>query len=108
MRKWLGLKTKIVQASSLGIGGGPSERLLNFCVHFGAQRYLSGDAAREYLDLDLFADNDIKVEWQNYHHPTYPQLYGEFISHLSALDMVLNCGEDSQAILANHSKEEGL
>ncbi len=108
MQKWFGITTQVVQASSLGIAGGQSERLLNFCLHFGAQRYLSGNAAENYLDLQLFTENNVLVEWQNYQHPTYPQLHGEFISHLSALDMVLNCGEGSHEILTQHLKEEGL
>jgi hypothetical protein len=100
MARWLSLKPAVFRSSALGIGGSRSERLVNFCLHFGATRYLSGDAAQDYLDLDLFTSAGIAVEWQRFRHPVYPQLHGEFVPYLSALDLVLNCGDDSSGILA--------
>jgi WbqC-like protein family len=101
--KWLELRTTIVRSSSLGIQGGQSERLVNHCLHFGAGRYLSGAAARDYLLTPLFNSHHIDVIWQDYSHPTYPQLHGAFISHLSTLDLLLNCGDQSRSILLSHS-----
>lgn len=98
---WLGVSARFARSSELGIEGERSERLLRICQHFGASRYLSGSAARDYLDLDLFACSGIAVEWQDYHHPTYPQLHGEFVPYLSALDLLLNNGPTSGAILAS-------
>jgi hypothetical protein len=97
---WLGIKKQMVRSSGLGVNGERSERLLNICAHFGARRYLSGNAAHDYLDVDLFASNGIEVEWQNYKHPVYPQQHGEFIPFLSTLDLLLNCGEKSHSIIA--------
>lgn len=99
MCEWLQLKRDVIRASSLGIEGDRSDRLLALCRHFGATRYLSGDAAKTYLDRELFAQNGIEVEWQGFRHPVYPQQHGEFVPFLSALDLVLNCGPDSAAIL---------
>ncbi|MBI4534458.1 MAG: WbqC family protein [Candidatus Melainabacteria bacterium] len=104
MCNWLGLKRQLVRSSELNIQGKRSERLLNLCLYFQAGHYLSGNAARNYLDLDLFASHDIEVEWQDYKHPVYPQLHGEFMPYLSALDLLLNCGDKSGAILAGGSK----
>lgn len=98
--RWLGLRAKTVRSSELGIYGERSQRLLNLCLHFGASRYLTGDAARSYLDVDLFTRNDIEVRWQNYRHPIYPQQHGRFEPYLSVLDLLLNCGDESAAILA--------
>jgi hypothetical protein len=99
MCEWLGIERKIVCASQLGIDGHRSERLLGICRHFNADCYLSGDSAQNYLNLALFADAGVRVEWQNYHHPVYPQLHGEFLPYLSALDLVLNVGPESISIL---------
>jgi hypothetical protein len=96
---WLGLRRRIERSSALGIGGERSERLLNICRHFGASTYLSGDAAQAYLDVPLFERHGIAVEWQRFTHPAYPQLHGEFVPFLSALDLVLNCG-DGAALIA--------
>jgi hypothetical protein len=103
MCDWLGVTTSIRRASQLGASGGQSERLLSICRMHGATCYLSGDAARDYLDLDLFAQAGIRVQWQDYKHPVYAQRHGPFISHLSALDLVLNLGPDSGALLASQT-----
>ena len=98
---WLGLgPRKTVRSSELGINGERSQRLLDLCLHFGASRYLTGDAARSYLDVELFKQHHVEVQWQNYVHPVYPQQHGRFIPFLSALDLLLNCGDESAAILA--------
>jgi hypothetical protein len=97
--RWLGIASVMALSSRLGIEGERSERLVALCRHFGATRYLSGDAARSYLRVDLFERDGIAVEWQNYAHPTYPQQHGPFVPYLSALDLVLNCGDESATIL---------
>jgi hypothetical protein len=97
---WLKVKTPMVLSSSLPVTGDRNERLVALCRHFDASRYRSGEAARAYLDVELLDREGIEVEWQNLDHPVYPQLHGEFVSHLSALDLILNCGEESAALLA--------
>jgi hypothetical protein len=101
MAAWLGVKACAHRASGLGIDGERSERLLKICQRFDATRYLSGNAARSYLDVDLFRRHGIVVEWQEYPHPTYRQLHGPFVPYLSAIDLILNCGEESSAILSD-------
>ena len=101
MCAWLGLRRTILRSSQLGIGGERSGRLLALCRHVGADTYLSGDAAQSYLDLDLFHEAGIRVEWQEYRHPRYPQLHGDFVPYLSALDLILNAGPDSLGIIAS-------
>jgi hypothetical protein len=103
MAGWLGLRRRIERASALDIGGGQSERLLNICRHFGASTYLSGAAARDYLDVPAFEGHGITVEWQQYEHPVYPQLHGDFVPYLSAIDLLLNCGEDAAGVLEGPS-----
>ena len=104
MAEWFGLHTPIERSSALDVGGERSERLVNICRHFGASRYLSGDAARSYLDSPLFERSGLRVEWQQYTHPVYPQLHGDFVSHLSALDLLLNCGDEA-ALIAFGSRQ---
>jgi hypothetical protein len=96
---WLRIERQMVRASELGIGGERSERLLNICRHLGARRYLSGNAAQSYLDVELFVRHGIEVKFQNYEHPVYPQQHGQFVPLLSALDLLLNCGDESAAIV---------
>jgi len=98
MANWLGLRRRVERSSRLGIGGERSERLVGICRHFGAATYVSGDAAAAYLDVGLFERNGIAVEFQRYAHPTYPQRHGEFVPYLSALDLLLNCGDEAPLI----------
>lgn len=99
----LACKTEIVRSSKLKVTGDRCERLLNFCKHFSAEKYLSGNAAQSYLDLDMFGNHGIEVEWQNYNHPVYSQVGGDFIPYLSVLDLLLNCGPESAAIIGTQS-----
>jgi hypothetical protein len=95
-----------VRSSELGIGGDRNTRLLTLCRHFGADTYLSGNAAQAYLDVAMFAAAGVRVEWQDFRHPEYPQQHGPFVSHLSALDLVLNVGKECAAVLAGGSRAE--
>ncbi len=99
MSGWFDIERPMYLSSDLGIGGDRNSRLLNICKHFAARTYLSGAAAREYLDVALFERHDIHVEWQDFDHPQYPQLHGDFIPYLSALDCVLNMGPDCRLVL---------
>ncbi len=101
--QWLNLRRTIFCASELGIGGGKSERLVNISKRFKAKRYLSGTAARDYLDVELFERSGISVEWHDYRHPTYPQQHGAFVPFLSAIDLILNYGEQSLLVLAGEN-----
>ena len=104
MAEWLGVRTQIERSSCLGIAGERSARLVRICQRFGATRYLSGNAALAYLDVGLFASSGIEVVWQDFRHPTYPQQHGDFVPYLSAMDLLLNCGERSAAILVGEEK----
>ena len=97
---WLGFERSMLRASELGIGGDQSERLLAICRHLGANRYLTGDSARDYLDTGLFERHGVEVVWQHYEHPVYPQQHGPFVPYLSVIDLILNCGDASLGILA--------
>lgn len=98
MAQWFGLRRRVERSSTLGIEGRRSERLVKLCRYFGATKYVSGDAAKDYLDLALFTQHGIQVEWQQYVHPAYPQLHGEFVPYLSALDLLFNCGDEAPLI----------
>jgi len=96
----LGIETTFVRSSELDIRGDRLERLLEICLKFGAEHYLTGDSAKDYMDEELFASHGIKVEYQNYIHPVYTQLHGEFLSHLSVVDLLFNCGPESLSIIS--------
>jgi hypothetical protein len=99
-RKWLGITVPIVRASSLGLTGVKTDRILSLCDAVGAVSYLSGSGGSQgYLDTERLARAGIQTMWQRFPHPIYPQRYAGlgFISHLGFLDLLFNCGPDSAA-----------
>ena len=95
----MGIETKTVLSSSLGISGEKSERLAKIVASLGADTYLSGPGATAYLDEAPFAHLGIGVVWQDYQYPSYPQINGPFIPHLSCLDALFNCGPELGNVL---------
>lgn len=87
---------KIILASELNISPGvkKTDALVQICKKVRANVYLSGMGAKDYLEVEKFTKENIKVVWQNFHHPLYPQLYGEFVPNLSIIDALLNIGEE--------------
>jgi hypothetical protein len=96
----IGIATPRHRASELDVGGDRNERLINLCQHFRATRYISGNAAQDYLDVAQFAAAGIEVVWHNYDHPNYAQQHGEFVPYLSVLDLLLNVERNSLAVLS--------
>ena len=66
--------------------------IVELCRATNAQVYLSGTGAGAYNDPQRLASEGIELRYQDFHHPTYPQLGEGFLPNLSALDMLLNCG----------------
>jgi len=105
--QWLaaafGLRQPIVRSSALGVTGSRSELLVAICQKLEATDYLSGVSGRDYLDTSLFDRAGVAVRFQEFYHPIYRQCYAPFIPGLSAVDLLLNYGEDSLAILVESS-----
>jgi hypothetical protein len=93
---YLGIVTRIADCSEYAIASGKSQRLLAICTEASADVYVSGPAAKDYLDETLFAGHGVGVEWFDYSgYPEYPQLWGEFAHGVSVLDLLFNCGKDA-------------
>jgi hypothetical protein len=102
--RWLGIARPLLLSSQLGARGSKTHRIVELCRRAGADRYLSGDGgSRLYLDVALLAEAGIAVDWQNFNHPIYRQRYPAlgFVPRLSAIDLILNCGPASGALLAS-------
>ena len=105
----LGMKDKkIIRSSTLDITGNRIERLVRICKMFMADIFYEGVSGRRYIDEGSFVENGIKVEFQDYKHPVYHQLHGNFVPYLSVIDLLFNHGVDSFAIMANQKIAEAL
>jgi hypothetical protein len=95
--KIIHIPTAITSSTDYHLTGGRSERLLSLCQQARATSYLSGLAAKDYLDVGLFEAAGIEVAWMDYTgYPAYGQLYSPpFIHEVSILDLILNKGGDN-------------
>jgi hypothetical protein len=96
----LGIDTQISNASEMEpLSEGRDERLIALCKHFGADTYLAGAGGRQYMRIEKFEETGTKVVFQDYHHPVYEQLFGEFSPQLSVLDLLFNYGTKSLDVI---------
>ncbi|ODT82052.1 MAG: hypothetical protein ABS76_09470 [Pelagibacterium sp. SCN 64-44] len=94
--QYIGIHTHISNSWDHPYGGERSERLVQLCQSRGATHYISGPAARDYLDVALFEAQGITVQWFDYGgYRDYPQPWGEFTHQVSVVDLLFNCGKAS-------------
>jgi|SRR6056297_84149 len=92
----LGINTKITSSANYSLVEGKTERLVNICKEAGANQYISGPSAKDYLNIGLFEKEDIEVQWMEYSgYPEYTQLYPPFAHGVSIIDLILNEGPNA-------------
>jgi hypothetical protein len=93
---YLDIKTQISSSSSYKLIDGKTERLADLCAQAGGTVYISGPAARGYIDEKIFEDAHITLKWFDYSgYPEYPQQWGAFTHAVTVLDLLFNCGKSS-------------
>ena len=95
----LDIDVEWVTASAMGFTGRKSALILEHVERLDGDAVILGRHGRDYLDERPFRARGILVRYQDYRHPEYPQRFGAFRSHLSVLDLLLNCGPASRSIL---------
>lgn len=102
----LGLKNdkKFIYSSELKVEGKKTDRLINILTKIGADEYISGPTAKAYIDSNKFKEAGITLYWYEFNHPTYPQLYGDFIPYMSVIDLLFNVGENALNYIRKGSK----
>lgn len=98
---YFALGTDFRRASALGVPGRATGRLVDLCRHLQATEYVTGHGARHYLDHDAFTAHGIDVRYMDYRRTPYPQQHGAFDPHVSALDLVANCGRDGRWLIGS-------
>jgi WbqC-like protein family len=98
--KQLEIDTNMTLLSDLGVCGTGDNRIIDVCRRLGDSRFLVQKTARKYYDMQHLASAGIQVVDFRPISPVYPQLWGNFIPNLSALDLVLNCGPKAHDIIS--------
>ena len=96
----LNIKTTIPRSSDYHLAGGKTERLVGLVQEAGGDCYLSGPAAKDYIDVKCFQQAGIELEWMDYSgYPEYTQLSATFEHGVTILDLIFNEGFDAPQFL---------
>jgi hypothetical protein len=105
----IGIRTPLSWSTDYPSEGSKTERLLTLCESAKADEYISGPAARSYLDQELFESRGIAVRWLDYeNYPEYPQLHPPFDPAVSVVDLLFNAGVEARKYMKHldlHSDE---
>lgn len=89
----LGIPTVISSSREYDLSADRVGRLVSICQQAGASTYLSGPAAKDYLEEGRFEAKGIKVEWMDYSgYREYTQLFPPFEHAVTILDLIFNVG----------------
>jgi WbqC-like protein len=92
----LGIKTHFSWSSEYPEIEGKTERLVGWCKLLNATEYLTGPAAKTYIDEGLFVKAGIELRYMDYSgYPEYRQLYPPFEHAVSIVDLIFNEGPDA-------------
>jgi hypothetical protein len=98
--EYLGIQRETLRSSDLHLAREDKSRhLLEICRRARIDWLYDGQKAADFLDLPLFEQHGIRVDFQVYAHPVYPQVLTPFVSHLSVVDLIFNCGPDSLSLV---------
>ncbi len=88
--------TQFMRSSDLpNIIGARTDRLISILKYVGADHYISGPSARDYIEHEKFEHAGIKLEYMNYVYPEYDQLHPPFEGQVSIIDLLFMQGGNS-------------
>jgi len=102
MLRWMNIQTPVRRSSQMSATGVASELVLNLCREAGATHYLSGMGGKNYLEPKSFNQAGVDLVYLPATLPdSYAQLFPKvgFMNHLSALDIIFNCGDTWRSYL---------
>jgi hypothetical protein len=102
LARLLGIETPIVVSSEAGLearfreergpDGDATDRVISYVTAVGGGALLEGETGASYLDVDRCRERGVGVHFHRYAHPLWRQLHEGFVSHLSAIDLLLCTG----------------
>ncbi len=98
--QFLSIETRLTWSMDYSLPSGTTERLVAMCRQAGATEYLSGPAARDYIEPRLFEEAGVTLTYMDYEgYPEYAQLYPPFDHQVSIIDLLVHTGPDAAAHL---------
>ena len=95
-RNFLGIKTEFKDSLEYNCSGAKLERLLDLLSKSGARRYVSGPAAKDYIDEEAFIQAGVALVFKDYSgYPDYLQFHPPFDHYVSVRDLLFHVGPDA-------------
>lgn len=92
-RDVLGITTEFVDSRVYAATAAKQERIIELLEKCDARYYLSGPAAKAYIDEKQFAKTGIVLAWKDYSgYPEYEQAHPPFEHGVTILDLLFNVG----------------
>lgn len=94
--EFLGIRTEFQDSRAFSLSGQKQDRLLELLSKVGTERYISGPAAKSYIEPVRFEAAGLELVWKDYSgYPEYPQRFPPFEHSVSILDLLFNVGPDA-------------
>ena len=89
----LGIPAQFRDSREFGLTSKKQERVIELVERVGGDTYISGPAAKSYIEEGAFRDRGIEVKWKSYDgYPEYDQFYPPFDHFVSVLDLIFHTG----------------
>lgn len=94
--EFLGINTTFKSSLEFNSQGQKLNKLIDILIKAEADVYISGPAAKGYIDEKIFADSGIKLEYKNYDsYPEYSQFHPPFDHSVTILDLLFQVGPEA-------------
>ena len=94
--EYLDIKTPLEPSRQYGLTGQKTDRLIQLLTLVGGTTYVSGAAAKDYLEEAKFRERGIRLEYKSYDYAPYPQQFPPFEGTVSMLDTIANLGREAR------------
>lgn len=95
----LGLRVEMLRSSQMGTTGAKNDGIYQMLEILGAKKIVLGVNGWDYVNLEEYRRRGIRCYFQDYKHPEYKQMFGEFSPFMSVVDLIFNCGPNSLAVI---------
>jgi len=104
----IGIRIPVYRVSELiksgyEVKGEKSDLIISMCRVIDAKTYVFGISGKDYVEENKFKSAGITPVFQDFEHPVYSQIHGEFLPAMSFIDLLFNHGKRASEILGKSS-----
>lgn len=108
-REFLGITTQFMDSREFHTEGKKLDRLINLLKAAEATSYVSGPAARSYIDDNSFSNEGIELIYKDYsQYQEYEQFHPPFDHYVTILDLLFHKGPDSAYYIWGRQEESEI